>query len=220
MLDKNKKLKDDKKKLGWQFKIGIFLFLINILIIHNLDYSGDEGAVALGFSYFIFAPLLIIGLILVIISLYSKRNKINKAISFFLILFLIWTTGEIYFPSLLITPIEKIAINTTELFCEPIPTIFSMFHLNFRDECLNKVANAWRNVDICHKIHNFYTQYTCYKKMAVEKKDESICDRISAPAITGFKDDCYIAVSKEKKDPNICGKIIDEYFRKKCYETY
>ena len=70
----------------------------------------------------------------------------------------------------------------------------------------------------CVEIDNKYERAECYKKVAKDKQDLTICERITKeidPYLEFEVDECYIEVAVSKKDETICAKCWD---RNTCYE--
>ena len=80
---------------------------------------------------------------------------------------------------------------------------------------LSKPSNEFSVCDD-KKIQTQYDKDDCYRDVAKEKKDFSICDKIQ---FQYMKDDCYQTINGIKKDSSICDKIQNQSMKDACYKN-
>jgi len=91
-----------------------------------------------------------------------------------------------------------------------------------RNLCYYKIANETGNITICESatpagMQSYdYDQEMCYKELAINKEDISLCNKITE---INLKDSCYEAIAKELKDASICGQINDITDKNECYKN-
>jgi len=85
-----------------------------------------------------------------------------------------------------------------------------------RYECFKEVAIVKKDESLCEKISIYVPQYPeCYIQIALIKKDPTICGKID---YQWPREECYIEVAKIEKNPQLCGKIFFTGNRDKCYK--
>ncbi|HIE34162.1 MAG TPA: hypothetical protein EYP86_03380 [Candidatus Altiarchaeales archaeon] len=57
----------------------------------------------------------------------------------------------------------------------------------------------------------------CYQRIAINTKNESLCDRI---VYWEYRDNCYLSVAGAKKDSEICNRIQKNEIRKACLKKF
>ena len=82
----------------------------------------------------------------------------------------------------------------------------------FEDICIIGVAGKYENSSICKEVSRDQRQ-NCYKLIAEVKDDPSLCEEAESMA-----DQCYGDYASDKKDSSICAKISDINYRDSCYD--
>lgn len=60
----------------------------------------------------------------------------------------------------------------------------------------------------CSKVTDYSEQAGCYRVLAENTKDSSLCDRIiQDPSKYNFREECYYSIASITQDPQICNKI-------------
>ena len=86
---------------------------------------------------------------------------------------------------------------------------------SFKDECHFELASALNDSDICGNIVDEEKANRCYVGIAVETNDVMICEKVTNQ--TKYKDWCYSKIAVNKKEESLCQKIIDDDTRDGCY---
>lgn len=95
------------------------------------------------------------------------------------------------------------------------------FEMNEEEaEKIVEEAKNKKDVEVCYKIGkvrgNLNIRYMCITEVAVETKNESLCEKIPSVG-TNWKGACYSKISKSKNDVSICEKIENEVEKNICY---
>jgi len=80
-----------------------------------------------------------------------------------------------------------------------------------RKICLLNVAQSNQELTTCDYFENDIDKFYCYKQVAVEKEDITICHKIP----TASKDKCYAEIAAKKQDESLCSKIEGDNYN--CY---
>jgi len=73
------------------------------------------------------------------------------------------------------------------------------------------------NVSWCEKFPILDTQFDCFHKLAVAKKDISLCERIELPI--SKKESCYFQVAQVLDDVTLCEKLANIIDKNQCIMT-
>jgi hypothetical protein len=91
-----------------------------------------------------------------------------------------------------------------------------------RDGCYALVAKRKGDLAVCDAIKNLKIKCVCYGNIALNKKDETLCDGCSGEVpceeCAAYSGNCYSDVAWDKKDPSICGMIREPEPRDFCYD--
>jgi len=72
-------------------------------------------------------------------------------------------------------------------------------------------------LDECYKVARDETlRFICIEEVAVEYKNENICEEIAS--YSSWKNACYRDVAVSKKDPELCKKSSEEWVKDECYK--
>jgi hypothetical protein len=82
-----------------------------------------------------------------------------------------------------------------------------------QDSCVNKVALASSNEELCNQITESDVKNNC---LATIKKDSSFCDLIDSELT---KNNCLLAIAEVNLDESICDKITSKFTNEKCLLT-
>jgi hypothetical protein len=82
-----------------------------------------------------------------------------------------------------------------------------------RDICLEGLARALRQPDLCDQLHLGQSyQHTCRIRAAFEAEQcETLCNSAHC------QDNCYTNLAQNLGDPELCRQISDDLFRDGCY---
>jgi len=84
-----------------------------------------------------------------------------------------------------------------------------------KSDCYRAIAKEQIDFSICDKIQDKVEKGKCYVDLVAEgRKDLSMCDKIQDP---GEKDICYGVVAEQKKELSICGRIKNQDIKDMCY---
>ena len=70
------------------------------------------------------------------------------------------------------------------------------------------------SLEDCGRIIDENQRDFCYKKVAVSRKDEKICEKIKSGS---FRDECYSKIAIESKKPDLCEKVENTNNKDSCY---
>jgi len=84
-----------------------------------------------------------------------------------------------------------------------------------KDNCLISVAIDKKEISICDKITIQYSKDYCYSKIGAAKQDLSICSSIRKEF---EKDFCYSDIAIAKQDLKICEYVVDSLNKDSCIE--
>lgn len=83
------------------------------------------------------------------------------------------------------------------------------------DTCYKKIAINKEEHSICKRIESEHKSDECYGGIAVSKNDETLC-----PLAGTAESDCYKDIAIAKKNKDICRKITDsKYTKNSCFEA-
>ncbi|MCX6777503.1 MAG: hypothetical protein NT157_01320 [Candidatus Micrarchaeota archaeon] len=82
------------------------------------------------------------------------------------------------------------------------------------DTCLQDIARANPDPDICAKIKSDSTRDECYRRIVLTKPDPSFCELIHDSSL---KDSCYKRVAVKTNNSGLCSKVQGTDFSKLCY---
>ena len=111
--------------------------------------------------------------------------------------------------------------NVDDSFCDKIsgtqPNESAIIGGVKKDSCyiLISIENP-EDLAICEKIQNTEDKELCYRRVAVKKKDPSICDLIQRDP-NPIKEKCFMDVAIEKKDVSICNKNQVQIWKNLCF---
>jgi len=71
----------------------------------------------------------------------------------------------------------------------------------------------------CAKIEYKYDKFECYKQIARNKQDSTICSKIEYPKYQRQRDECYVDIAIDKQNTIICKEIRDSIYRNWCSKT-
>lgn len=84
-----------------------------------------------------------------------------------------------------------------------------------RDYCYANSAKETYDKILCSKINSTSVKDKCYFEISKEKSDVSACHEIGNYELAG---ECYYNVAIDKDDEDICDRILDGYWRERCYD--
>jgi hypothetical protein len=112
-----------------------------------------------------------------------------------------------------------------------------------KDECVDKVAELYRDYTLCGNISYTHLREGCYRRIAAALGNTSVCDFITTDEVTNQycymeiiiptknpelcekinssdqKDGCYKGIANLLNDPNLCDKIGNQFDRAICIEN-
>ena len=106
----------------------------------------------------------------------------------------------------------------------PLIAFFSITCLVFGAGCLKGDETEDPNISSkpelqkCNEIADEQNRENCYKSVAVQNLDASLCEEIRVH--TNIKNLCIQLVAEGTKDPLVCEKIMDDDWRKNICVTH
>jgi len=202
------------KGKGWRIFLFplIFLFIIGFIFtfICMLVTTGEaRWFCVLTLSSFgvIFPYLLSSGHIFY----FFKEKNIKRYIIVNVILILLLLSVSIYAKQNLSPLTIEEAIKTNEIKnCERIRGWGASF---YKYECIIEIAKEKKEDSLCQNIQHEEWQKYCYKQIAIEEKNPTLCDKGG-----NYPSDCIKRIAVSLSDKKICEKIEHPIIKQQCLE--
>jgi hypothetical protein len=79
---------------------------------------------------------------------------------------------------------------------------------NDKDKCYLYASDKVTDISICENIQKLIYKYQCYQRIAINKKDVSVCFLINQNAAgRNWQDECLYDLAAETKNPNYCENL-------------